>query len=99
VEEMFALVVSGDCVVLVGWPPDIVGCGELDIKNVMRTTYLEQEFSNIQRAMADHTRGITLYARVCKEIKNISCKVCKLFTDLCTLCIQCQMRHCPIAGL
>jgi hypothetical protein len=96
----FAVVINGESVVVVMRPKDIVGHDEIDINFVKRITYFEHAFSNIRRAhREDHTKGRTLYGRVCDRIDNIGRNICKMFTDLCPICIHCQLHNRPIAGL
>ena len=65
--KAFALVVNGDSIVLVARPPDIVGQQDIDINFVKRITYFEHAYSDIRRAHGqDHTKGRTLYGRVCE---------------------------------
>jgi hypothetical protein len=98
--KAFAVVVNGDSIVVIARPPDIVGQEEIDINFVKRITYFEHAYSNIRRAHGqDHMKGRTLYRRVCNQIDNICREICKMFTDLCPICIQHQLRNCPIAGL
>jgi hypothetical protein len=67
---------------------------------VKQITYFEHAFSDIRRAHGeDHTKGRTLYGRVCDQKDFIGRIFCKLFTDLCPICIQRQLRNCPIARL
>ena len=95
-----ALVVNGDSIVLIARPPDIVGQQDIDVNFVKRITYFEHAFSNIRRAHGqDHTKGRTFYGRVCKRVENIGRNICKMFTNLCPICIQRQLRNRPIAGL
>jgi hypothetical protein len=96
--KSFALVVNGDSIVLVARPPVIIGQQDIDINFVKRITYFEHAFSNIRRAHGqDHTKGRTLYGRVCKQVENIGRNICKMFTNLCPICIQSQLRNHPIA--
>ena len=85
---------------LVSRPPDIVGQQDIDLNFVKRITYFEHAFSNIRKAHGqDHMKGRTLYGRVCKGVENIGRIICKMFTDLCPICIQHQLHNLPIAGL
>jgi hypothetical protein len=98
--KAFAVVVNGDSTVVVARPPDIIGQEAIDINFVKRITYFEHAFSDIRRAHGeDHAKGRTLYGRVCERIDNIGRIFCKMFTDLCPICIQRQLRNRPIAGL
>jgi hypothetical protein len=92
----FALVSLGGSIVVVARPPHIVGRDkDININYVKCITYFERVYCDICRAHGqDHTRGQTLYG-----IDNIARDYCKLYTDLCPICIQCQTRSCPVAGL
>ncbi len=47
----------------------------------------------------DHTKGQTLYARLGEQFKNIGCKLCKMFTNMCPICITRMKRNRPVAGI
>ena len=99
--KAFALVTLGGSVVVVARPTFIQGMDtEIDLNYVKRITYFERVYADIRRAHGqDHTKGRTLYGRVCDSIKNIARDYCKLYTDLCPICIQRQTRSRPVAGL
>ncbi len=47
----------------------------------------------------DHAKGQTLYARLGEQFENIGRELCKMFTDMCPICIT-QMKHSrPVAGI
>jgi hypothetical protein len=97
----FALVTFGESIVVVASPPHIVRQDkDININYVKRITYFERVYCDICWAHGqDHTRGRTLYGRICDSIDNIARDYCKLYTDLCPICIQCQARNPPVAGL
>ncbi len=97
----FALVSLGGSIVVVAHPPHIVRRDkDIDINYVKRITYFERVYCDIRWAHGqDHTRGRTLYGRICDSIDNIARDYCKLYTDLCPICIQRQTRSRPVAGL
>jgi hypothetical protein len=99
--KAFALVTLGGSVVVVARPTFIQGMDtEIDLNYVKRITYFERVYADIRRAHGqDHTKGRTLYGRVCDSIENIARDYCKLYTDLCPICIQRQTRSRPVAGL
>jgi hypothetical protein len=98
--KAFAVVINGDSAVVVARPPDIIGQEAIDINFVKRITYFEHAFSDIRRAHGeDHAKGRILYGPVCEQIDNIGRIFCKMFTDLCPICIQRQLRNRPITGL
>ncbi len=72
----------------------------VDATNLLRVTYFERLFSDILGAHGnDHTKGRTLYARLCENIHNNPRPTCKLFTDTCPWCIERHHRNRPVAGL
>ena len=98
--KAFAVVANGGSIVVVARPPDIVGQEEIGINFVKQIPYFEHTFSDVRRAHGeDHMRGGTLYGRVCNQIDNICRYICKMFIDLCPICIQHQLHNLPIAGL
>ena len=99
--KAFALVTLGGSVVVVARPTFIQGMDtEIDLNYVKRITYFERVYADIYRGhRQDHTKGRTLYGRVCDSIENIARDYCKLYTDLCPICIQRQTRSRPVAGL
>jgi hypothetical protein len=65
--KAFAVVVNGDSVMVVTRPPDAVRREEIDINYVKQISYFEHAYSDIRRAhREDHTKGRTLYGRVCE---------------------------------
>ena len=98
---IFSLVTLGESIVVVARPLHIVGQDkDIDINYVKRITYFERVYCDICWVHGqDHTRGRTLYRHVCDSIDNIARDYCKLYTDLCPICIQRQTHHRPVAGL
>ena len=81
--KTFALVTLGGSVVVVARPTFIQGMDtEIDLNYVKRITYFERVYADIRRAHGqDHTKGRTLYGRVCDSIENIARDYCKLYTQ------------------
>jgi hypothetical protein len=62
--------------------------------------YFEAAYTEIKRAHGqDHTKGRTLYACLGEQFKNIGCKLCKMFTDMCSICITRMKRNRPVTGI
>ena len=84
---------------VVARPPDIIGQEAIAINFVKQITCFEHAFSDIRRAHGeDHAKRRTLYGRVCERIDNIGHIFCKMFMDLCPICVH-QLRNRPVAGL
>jgi hypothetical protein len=72
----------------------------VDMDTVKRITYFEAAYTKIKRAHSqDHTKGCTLYARLGEHFKNIGCELCKMFTNMCLICITRSKRNQPVAGI
>jgi hypothetical protein len=76
----------------VAHPDDVVGVvvvdKTVDMDTVKRITYFEAAYNEIKRAHShDHTKGHTLYALLGEHFENIECELCKMFTDMCPICI------------
>ena len=99
--RIYAVLASGeDSNILVSRPRDMVGGDIVDADLVKRITYLEKVFSELIVAHGtDHSKGRTLYARVCAVISNVPHDVCQHFTDTCPCCIEHGQRTRPMAGL
>jgi hypothetical protein len=88
----YALVASGETLILVAHPDDVIGVAivdeTVDMDTVKRIIYFEAAYTKIKRAHGqDHTKGCTLYARLGEQFENIGCKLCKMFTNMCPICI------------
>jgi hypothetical protein len=60
----------------------------VDMDTVKRIIYFEVAYTEIKRAHGqDHTKGRTLYACLGEQFENIGCKLCKMFTNMCPICI------------
>jgi hypothetical protein len=76
--KTYALVNNGvGGFILVNRPPDAFGLNRdddvnVDVNSVVQLTYFEAAYSNIRKChLPDHTKGRTLYARVCQSYSNI----------------------------
>jgi hypothetical protein len=96
--------VSGETFILVALPDDVIGIAvvdkTVDMDTVKRMIYFEAAYSEIKRAHGqDHTKGWMLYARLGEQFENIRYKLCKMFTNMCPICITQMKRNRPIAGI
>jgi hypothetical protein len=100
----YALVASGETFILVAHPDDVIGVAAVeetvDMDTVKRIIYFEAAYTEIKRAHGqDHTKGRTLYACLGEQFENIRQELCKMFTDMCPICIT-QMKCNPlVAGI
>ncbi len=90
--KKYALVASGDSFVIVAHPHDAYGYAgvdeNVDMETVRRLTYFEAAYSEIWRAHnLEHAKGRTLSARLNKHVDNIGRQPCKLFTNMCLICL------------
>jgi hypothetical protein len=88
----YALVASGDNFILVARPDDVIGVAivdeTVDMDTVKRILYFEAAYTEIKRAHSqDRTKERTLYAHLGEQFKNIGRKLCKMFTNMCLICI------------
>jgi hypothetical protein len=88
----YALIASSETFILVARPDDVIGVAvvakTVDMDTVKRIIYFEVAYTEIKRAHGqDHTKGRTLYARLGEQFKNIGRELCKMFTDMCPICI------------
>ena len=98
--KIYAIVASGDSSILVARPRDMVVEEIVDADLVKRVTYLERVFSDLLvEHGTDHSKGRTLYTRVCAVISNVPREVCQHFTDTCPRCIERSQRTRSTAGL
>jgi hypothetical protein len=71
-----------------------------DVESVVILTYFEAAYSNINKChLPDHTKGRTLYARVCQVYSNIARNITKLYTETCPICICREVQNKPPAGV
>jgi hypothetical protein len=100
----YALVASGETFIVVARPDDVIGVAvvdkTVDMDTVKRIIYFEAAYTEIKRAHGqDHTKGRTLYAHLGEQFEIIGHELCKMFTDICPICIT-QMKHNrPVAGI
>ena len=98
--RIYAIVASGDSSILVARPRNMVVEEIVDADLVKRITYLERVFSDLLvEHGTDHSKGRTLYTRVCAVISNVPREVCQHFTDTCPRCIERSQRTRSTAGL
>ena len=104
--KTYALVNNGvGGFILVDRPPDAFGLNQdddvnVDVNSVVQLTYFEAAYSNIRKChLPDHTKGRTLYVRVCESYSNIGCSITKLYTKTCPICITREVRNKPSAGI
>ncbi len=104
--KTYALVNNGvGGFILVDRPPDTFGLNQdddinVDVDSVIKLTNFEAAYSNIRKChLRDHTKGRTLYARVCQSYSNIGRSITKLYTETCPICISREVRNKPAAGI
>jgi hypothetical protein len=102
--KSYALVASGETFILVARPDDVIGVTAVDetvdMDTVKRIIYFEAACTEIKRAHSqDHTKGCTIYARIREQFKNIRCELCKMFTNMCPICITQMKQNRPVAGI
>ncbi len=100
----YALVVSSETFILVACPDDVIGVAvvdkTVDMDTVKKIIYFEAAYTEIKRAHGqDHTKGWTLYAGLGERFKNIGCKLCKMFTNMCPICITQMKCNRPVTGI
>ena len=100
----YALVASGETFILVAHPDDVIGVAvvdeTVDTDTVKRIIYFQAAYTEIKRAHGqDQTKGRTLYACLGEQFENIGCELCKMFTDMCPICITRLKRNRPLAGI
>jgi hypothetical protein len=100
----YTLVASGETFILVAHPDDVIGVAvvdkTVDMDTVKMIIYFEAAYNKIKRAQGqDHTKGRTLYACLGEQFENIGCELCKMFTDMCPICITRLKRNRPLAGI
>jgi hypothetical protein len=100
----YTLVASGETFILVAPPHDVIGFAvvdqTVDMETVKRITYFEAVYTEIKRAHGqDHMEGRTLYDCLGEQFKNIGPELCKMFTDMCLICITQLKRNWPVAGI
>ena len=89
----YALIASGEMLILVACPNDVIGVAvvdkTVDMDTVKRIIYFEAAYTEIKRAHGqDHTKGPTLYSRLGEQFENIGHELCKMFTNMCPICIN-----------
>jgi hypothetical protein len=99
--KKYALVASGETFILVARPDDVIGVAvadeTVDKNTVKRIIYFEVAYTEIKRAHSqDHTKGHTLYARLGEMFKNIGSELCKMFTNMCPICITRMKCNRPV---
>jgi hypothetical protein len=100
----YALVAIGETFIHVAHPDDVIGVAvvdkTVDMDTVKRIIYFEVAYAEIKRAHGqDHTKGHTLYACLGEQFENIGHKLCKMFTDMCPICITRMKCNRPVAGI
>jgi hypothetical protein len=85
-------------------PDDVIGVAivdkTVDMDTVKRIIYFEAAYTEIKRAHGqDHTKGHTLYAHLGEQFENIGCELCKMFTDICPICITQMKCNQPVTGI
>ncbi len=85
-------------------PDDVIGVDivdkTVDMDTVKRIIYFEAAYTEIMRAHGqDHTKGWTLDAHLGEQFENIGRKLCKMFTDMCPICIAQMKLNWPVSGI
>ncbi len=85
-------------------PDDVIGVAivdeTVDMDTVKRIIYFDVAYTIIKRAHGqDHTKGWKSYARLGDQFKNIGHKLCKMFTNMCPICITQMKRNRPVASI
>ncbi len=100
----YTFIASSESFILVARPHDVIDFAIVD-ENVnmdtgKRITYFEAAYSDIKRAHGqDHTKGCTLYACLGEYFENIGQELCKMFTNMCPICITRLKRNWLVAGI
>ncbi len=73
-------------------PDDVISVPVIEktvaMDTVKRIIYFKAAYTEIKMAHGqDHTKGLMLYARLGEQFENIGRKLCKMFTDICLICI------------
>jgi hypothetical protein len=102
--KYYALLASGETFILMVRPDDVIGVAivdkTVDMDTVKRIIYFEAAYTEIMRAHGqDHTKGCTLYAHLGEQFENIGRKLCKMFTDMCPICITQMKLNRPVSGI
>jgi hypothetical protein len=100
----YALVASGETFIFAARPDDVIGVAvvdrTVDMDTVKRIIYYEAAYTEIKRAHGqDHTKGCTLYAHLGEQFENIGRELCKIFMDMCPICITRMKCNRPVAGI
>jgi hypothetical protein len=100
----YALVASNETSILVACPDDVISVAvvdkTVDMDTVKRIIYFEAAYTGIKRAHGqDHTKGRMLYACLGEQFKSIGRKLCKMFADMCPICITRMKCNWPVAGI
>ncbi len=67
---------------------------------VKRIIYFEAAYTEIKRAHSqDYTKGCTLYAPLGEQFENIRHELCKMFTNMCPICIIQVKHNWPVTGI
>jgi hypothetical protein len=88
-------------------PDDVIGVAvvdkTVDMDTVKRIIYFEAAYTEMKRAHGqDNTKLRTLYALYAclgEQFKNIGCELCKMFTDMCPICITRMKRNQLVVGI
>jgi hypothetical protein len=101
--KAYAVIIAGEDTnskILVSRPTSHIGVMDVPLEDEKRIAYLEMLFTELLLAYgSNHTKGRTLYGRICACFANVSQHVCKIFSDTCPNCVMEQQRLCPLAGL
>jgi hypothetical protein len=102
--KKYALVASGETFTLVARPDDVIGVAvvdkTVDTDTVKRIIYFEVAYTETKRAHGqDHTKGCTLHACLGEQFESIGHKLCKMFANMCPVCITRMKHNRPVAGI
>ncbi len=95
---------TGGTFVLVACPDDVIGVAvvdkTVDMDTVKRIIYFEAAYTERKRAHGqDHTKEHTLYTCLGEQFENIGHELCKMFTDMCPICITQMKCNRPAVGI
>jgi hypothetical protein len=99
--KKYTLVATSETFIFVAHPKDVIGVaivdGTVDMDTVKRIIYFEAAYTEIKRAHGqDYTKGCMLYACLGEQFENIGRELCKMFTNMCPICITRLKRNQPV---
>ncbi len=95
---------SGETFILVARPDDVIGVAVVDktvnMDTVKSIIYFEVAYTEIKWDHSqDHTKRRTLYACLGEQFGKIERELCKMFTDMCPICITRMKCNRPVTRI